>query len=334
MRCSFDTVLAVAAVTAVALGCSRRAVQPQPAGLESIRQMLTAPEEQIDLAKAKLIIDRVIDPSIDVANELSQLDAIAQQVRSRLPASATSHEKIEALRAQLYEAGPWNDNQPFRYDMNDPFGHTIHNKLLATYLATKKGNCVSMPMLFIVLGQRLGIDVTAATAPEHIFVKYRDEAGALYNLETTSGAGFTSDGWIQRQMPMTPESLANGIYLRRLSKMETVVVMLGTLMEFYGQQNRQQERIELAQVALEYSPKDVSAMLHIHSAYGRLVQQNFESKYALTTEIPLEQRAYFRQLNDTGQLWRRKAEELGWREPTEATNAQYEETVNAARAAQ
>lgn len=132
----------------------------------------------------------MIDPRIDVAGNLKRLDAMAEEVKALLPAKPSSRDKLEALRTHLYRAGPWNGHQPFRYDLDDPFGRDVRNKLLPTYLSTRKGNCVSMPLLFIILGQKIGLDVTAANAPEHVFVKYRDEAGALYNLEATSGAGF------------------------------------------------------------------------------------------------------------------------------------------------
>lgn len=116
------------------------------------------PEDQIDLARSKLTIDRMIDPSIDVENNLKRLEAMAQKIRSMLPADASSLQKMETLIRYLYTAGSWNDNRPYRYDLDDPFGSNIHNKLLPTYLAIRKGNCISMPFLFIVLGQKLGLE--------------------------------------------------------------------------------------------------------------------------------------------------------------------------------
>lgn len=47
-----------------------------------------------------------------------------------------------------------------------------------------------MPFLFIILGDRLGINVTASVAPLHVFVKFTDENGVIHNLETTSGTNF------------------------------------------------------------------------------------------------------------------------------------------------
>jgi len=172
--------------------------------------VLAAPESDVDLARSKIAIDRLIDPSIDAERTLAQLDAMASQVRSMVPASASKHDVVVALQTYLYVAGPWNGGQPFRYDLDDPYGKIVKNKLLATYLATRRGNCVSMPLLFIVLGQKLGLDVTAAEAPEHVFVKFRDEQGRLFNIEATSG-GFKADAGYEKDLPMSPQALASGI---------------------------------------------------------------------------------------------------------------------------
>lgn len=282
--------------------------------LRTIRAILELPDQRIDLARAKLTIDHMIDPGIDIANNLKQLDGMEHAIQSRLPAMATSRDKLDALRGYLYQVGPWNANRPFSYDLDDPLGHNIHHKLLPTYLATRKGNCVSMPVLFIILGQKLGLDLSAATAPEHIFVKYRDELGNYYNIETTSGGGFARDAWMQQKMPMSKEALANGIYMQPLTKKETVAVMAGTLMEFYGKQGWEERRIALARLALKYYPKDVSAMLHIHSAYYRLWKKNFVDKYPTPNDIPLQERPYFVELDKNVVLWGSKAEALGWRD--------------------
>jgi len=69
-----------------------------------------------------------------------------------------------------------------------------------------------MPFLFIILGDKLGIDVTASTAPLHVFVKFTDTDGKTYSLETTSGANFSRDAWYREQMPMTNQAIDNGVY--------------------------------------------------------------------------------------------------------------------------
>lgn len=325
--------LAVPLMVGCNAGCSKRPEPPLPTGLPAVRAILDLPEEQIDLAKAKVTIDQMIDPSIDIAKTLTELDEMAERTRARFHPNASTREKVEVLRAQIYEPGPWNGNQPFQYDLDDPYGRAIRSKLVSTYLATRKGNCVSMPLLFIVLGQKLGLDLTASTAPEHVFVKYRDETGEVFNLEATSGAGFTSEAWMLKNMPMTPEALSNGVFLRRHTKKETVVVMLTTLMEFYGKEDRQEERVALAALALKYDPRNVSAMLHISAAHGQVMEREYMRRFATPADIPIPERARFVQLNEGIGHWRQKAEALGWREPDAATNTRYEEAVNAAKSA-
>lgn len=303
--------LALLASVASAEASSRSQADPN---LRTIQKLFDQPEQRIDLALAKLTIDHIVDPKIRIAGVQKQLDGIALTIQSLLPPMATSRDKLEALRAYLYQSSAWNADRPYRYDLDDPFGRTLRNKLLPTYLATRKGNCVSMPLLFVILGQKIGLDVSIATAPEHMFVKYRDEQGSTYNLETTSGAGFTRDVWLQQQMPMSPEALANGIYMQPLGRKQTVAVMAGTLLEHYAQQGKESQRIALAKLILRHHPKDVTAMLHVSSAYQRLRQQHFVEKYPTPNDIPMEERAHFVELEKNIVLWRDKAIALGWRD--------------------
>ena len=154
-----------------------------------IRAILQQPESKMDLGRIKLTIDKMIDPTINIDAGLKQIDRIVAQIQAMPGQGRSSKGKVQALKKYLYENGPWNDYQAYSYDLDDPLAKKIRNKLLPTYLESKKGNCVTMPLLFVILGQRLGIDVTISTAPLHLFVKYTDsETGATYNLETTSGA--------------------------------------------------------------------------------------------------------------------------------------------------
>ncbi len=312
--------------------------QPSPRSAEAdlvvVRQILQSPEADIDLANAKLAIDHMIDPSVDVEGTRAQLDAMASGLRSFLPPGASRRLTMDALRYHMYKASPWNGNRPFTYDLDDPFGANVRNKLLTTYLATRRGNCVSMPLLFIILGQKLGVDVTAAAAPNHVFVKYRDHEGKFFNLETTSGAGFARDEWMRQQFPMTDESIALGIYMRPLTKKETVAVMVGTLLEFYDRQGMQDQRIALARFAAQHSPKDVSFILHEHQAYFAKWKQEFTSKYPTPNDIPMDKRPLFMEYEGRMKALYEQAYALGWRPRDQASEDSYRQRVIRAKSLQ
>lgn len=298
--------------------------------LQNVRALLKQPEEKIDLARTKLIIDRMIDPSIDVESNVRRLDAMADTIRASTPFNASNVKKLQMLARHLYIAGPWNDYRPYRYDFDDPFASDIRSKLLPTYLTTKKGNCISMPLLVIVLGQKLGIDLTAATAPAHVFVKYRDDHGNFQNMEATSGSTLT-DSAMRGQMPMTDKAVKNGLYMRPLTKRETVAVMAGTLLEFHAGRDEQEQRIAFAKLALEYYPKDEPAMRHMAVGYHELMKREFRSKYPSFDDIPKELHARYVDLVRNRDAWLNKAKALGWQPEDPSWNATYLQRIRQAK---
>lgn len=303
---------------------------PATEQLSTLRQLLELPEASVDLARVKVDIDRMIDPSIDAAATLKRLEEMASAVKERLPATANSHQKIEALRAYLYEPGPRNEGKHFSYDLDDPYGRDVRNKLLSTYLATRKGNCVSMPLLFLLVGQKLELDLSAVTAPAHVFVKFRDEAGKAINVEATSG-GYKLDDSYRRDIPMTDQAIKNGVYMRALSKRETVALMAGTLMEFLNRERKPEQRIAVAHLILEFYPNDVTAMLHKGHAYSQMIERDFMSRYDSPTAIPPAERPQFVRLRKANELWYSRAEALGWRQPSQEQESNYTDAVNRAR---
>lgn len=223
------------------------------------------------------------------------------------------HRKLAAVRTVISQAGTWNDNRPFAYDMRDPLGRNIQNKLLATYVSTRLGNCVSMPILFLILADRLGLNVGLATAPHHVFVRYTARDGRAVNLETTSGGHPARDVWYRENMPMTDLALSNGIYMRTLSRGESVATMALTVGEFLLGAGRYADVIDVAEVIGEYAPRDIGPILLAGEAYGRMFAQEFENRYPTLESIPPNLHARYRELATMNASLYAHAESLGWR---------------------
>lgn len=113
--------------------------------LQTLEKLLATPEEQINLARAKLTIDKLIDPSINVQVSLNRINRMARTVDAMAGQGANQQQKLFALKKYIYEKGAWNNNKPFQYNMKDPLGTYIPSKLLTNYLQNRLGNCVSMP---------------------------------------------------------------------------------------------------------------------------------------------------------------------------------------------
>jgi regulator of sirC expression with transglutaminase-like and TPR domain len=302
---------------------------------QTIRSMLQQPESQMDLAEIKLTIDKMLDPSIDKAAALKQLDGMAAKVRGSFPLGASNLAKLKGLRDYLYQPPLPSGRLPFVYNLENDRNPSA--KLLPVYLRTHKGNCVSMPLLFVILGQKLGIPVTLAKAPAHLYVKFQGDNGKWYGVETTSGGGWADDDWQQKQFPsLTVDAIRNGIYLQPLTRTETVSVIAEPLLDTYeGLKSTEAEeaRVKLALLLIERYPKNVVAMVHAYFGYLGLRQRLFVDKYPHPSDIPPGLRARYRQIESGWNYWGKQAKALGYMPPTPAMEAAYRERVRQARAA-
>jgi regulator of sirC expression with transglutaminase-like and TPR domain len=188
----------------------------------------------------------------------------------------------------------------------------IGGKLLATYLETRRGNCVSMPALFLILADRLGLDVAFATAPLHAFVRYRAEGGQVVNIEATSGGHPARDAWYREQMPMTDRAIASGLYLRTLSKREGVALLATTVLEHMIEQRRLDEALSVSEVILNHAPHDAYTMVKQATICGAILARNFEMKHANPATIPPHLRPCWAMLAERNRTMWAAAEKLGW----------------------
>jgi len=246
----------------------------------ALREMLAQPDAQIDFARAKLTFDRFIDPAIDLSASLKQIDTMADTARRMAGSNAPPLRKLRAVREYIYVDGDWNGNRSFQYDLSDPLGEKPANRLLSTYLKTRRGNCISMPILFLALADRLGLHVTLSTAPMHEFVKYVDDpTRKAYNLETTSGALPARDAWYRQKLPMTDEAIKNGLYLKTLTRKQSVAVMAEPLIEHYRNAGDYGTAIALSDLVLNEYPEFPIALLKRGNAYQGLIDSEFQAKY-------------------------------------------------------
>lgn len=280
-----------------------------PAG--RIRAIFARPDSELDYARAKLRLDEIVDPSVDVEAALAALDGLASAAADLAGASRSEEGRLAALRRVIYESGPWNDDRPFAYDHADPSGMDIPNKLLHNYLSTRLGNCVSMPILFLILGERLALDLALARAPHHIFVRHRLTDGRVGNLETTSGAYPAREEWYRRNFPMTDRAVANGLYMRSLSRREGVALMAATVLEQLASQDRHDDAIAVARVILDHDPRADYALLAQASAYGALGEA-FTARYPNPYLIPQHSRPRYLMLVERNLSLFAAAEALGW----------------------
>jgi regulator of sirC expression with transglutaminase-like and TPR domain len=287
-------------------------VQAAPIPAETVRDVLSRPEARLDFLEAAVTFDRLIDGNSQVSATralVARLEDAARQMAGPRPSDAY---KLAAVRKAIYGAGAWNYNRPFTYDLADPLGQKVKSKMLSTYVRTRKGNCVSMPVLFLIVADRMGLKVRLAAAPLHLFVRYTDPAGVERNLEATSGANEAPAEIYRRNMPMSDRAIRSGLYMRTLTKRETVAQMAVSVLDFLLAERRYREAADVADAMLAVNPRDAYALVKKGDALGRMMKSEFQDKYPMPALIPAALRPRYAMLAAANDKAFREAEALGW----------------------
>ncbi len=280
---------------------------------QTVGEILSRADEELDYAEAQIAFDRIVDPDVDGDSLAAELDRMAEAASRMAGPSASDREKLNALRTLIYESGPWNGHRPFSYD-HEGF-KALRCKLLSNYLKTRLGNCVSMPVLFLILGDRLGLNVRLGMAPQHLFIRYREGEGPTINLETTGTALPSRDIWYRQIMPMSDRAVASGLYLRTCSKRESVAALANTVLEFLSEKHRFNELVTACTIVLRHSPRDGNTWARQSHACYTMICDEYLDKYPSPSLIPPHLRPRYSHLARGDMQAFRMTHALGWQPP-------------------
>jgi len=125
------------------------------------------PESLFDLARTALLVAAESDPNVDVDGTLRTIDRWAQDLRSRLAPDMNNLQKLARLRRFLY------DDLGFRGDRKDYYNPS--NSLLHQVMVRRRGIPLTLSILFMELGWRVGIPFEGVGFPGRFLVRLTGE---------------------------------------------------------------------------------------------------------------------------------------------------------------
>jgi regulator of sirC expression with transglutaminase-like and TPR domain len=124
------------------------------------RELAQGPESQIDLGEAALLIAADEVPDLEVGRWLDELDRIAGRAADRL---GPESDPLAALPEELSGELGLRGNRVDYYDPRNSFVHEV--------LARKLGIPISLGVLCIEVGRRLGLSLSGVGFPGHFLVR-------------------------------------------------------------------------------------------------------------------------------------------------------------------
>jgi regulator of sirC expression with transglutaminase-like and TPR domain len=308
------------------LGCFfslvTHASEPYPA----IAQILKLPEDQIDLGVSALVIEKLYHTDINITSSLKKIDEIVRTIQKMPEYGDSSLEKMGTVLKYFYTPSEWNQYKVYQYDLDDLTGQKNPVSTVHYLLNNRYGNCLSLPTLLTVVGQRLGVDIKLAIAPSHVYAHYKGDDGSITNIEATSGTLLSDSSYI-RSLGIHPDAISNEIYLQSLSNKQAVAVLLVELSRHYMHKKDYENAEKIANLALSHHPKLTRAMLVKGNIYSLLLQNELARLKSINQPIGVEQRRYLDPLYQNNIAWFEKAEELGWRQPPPDFDEKYKQSM-------
>jgi hypothetical protein len=218
---------------------------------------------------------------------------------------------------------------PMQYDFDDPHGRDdISKQFVYKLLATRSGQCHSLPLLYLILCEATGAEAYLAYSPLHSYVKIKDRTGNWYNMELTNGR-FTTDAFVTGSGFVTAEAIKNRIYLDPQTKQQTIAGCLADLLGGYTRKYGYDEFVNrYTDTILKYDAQNLRALM-IKSNYKTLLLGYVVSQTGQPSLETLKQRypKVYELLEECKKL-HKKIDYLGYREMPEEAYREWLESAN------
>ena len=217
---------------------------------ERFAELVSGSEADLNLAEAALLIAQEEQPELDVAAYLGRLDALAERVRSRLPEAPSFADTIQALNTVLFEEEGLSGNQT---DYHDP-----RNSFLNEVLDRKLGIPITLSLVYIEVGNRLGVPLVGVGFPGHFVVKYAGPDGETV-LDPFQAGSRVNQAQMEDKLrsmygPNNPFAGQLPKLLAAVGKKDMLLRMLRNLKQIYTQKEDFERALSVAERILLVAP--------------------------------------------------------------------------------
>lgn len=238
----------------------------QSSALNAWNALGVAPDSQIKLFSASLMVAQDEYPDLDIAQCQSQVDAHVARVQAILPGHSDPQQRLAILSRYLFEEAGFSGNHEAFYDPR--------NSYLNEVLERRLGIPLSLGVVQIEVAQRLGIPLRGVSFPGHFLVRLEVEGGVLVLDPYNSGRSIDADELRARASPHMGGAEIDDPQLMQMlepaSHRLIVMRMLRNLMHVYEEQEHLDKALRCADRLVRLAPKQADALRDRGMLYHQL----------------------------------------------------------------
>lgn len=157
---------------------------------ERWKEIAAGPEAEIDLVEAALLIAAQEYPGLDVPAYRARVDRLAVTLRARLRRDIGPVEAIVALNRYVFEELGFSGNASDYYDPRNSFLNEV--------LDRKLGIPITLAVVYVEIGRRIGLALHGVSFPGHFLVKCPAHDGMVVLDPYAGGASLSLEDLQQR----------------------------------------------------------------------------------------------------------------------------------------
>jgi regulator of sirC expression with transglutaminase-like and TPR domain len=223
-------------------------------------------DEDIDLVRAALTIARTEYPDLDLSYYIDKIEQLAESAAALISEPGEVFETVGALNQVLFQEYGLSGNRDEYYDPR--------NSYLNDVLDRRLGIPITLALIYMEVGRRLGFPLFGVGMPGHFLLKHYDIDGHETLIDCFNGGDILSQQDCQRrldeiysgQMTLRPE------FLFAVSRRQMLTRVVNNLKSIYMAARNFRKALPLADLVLVLyprSPEDVKQRALLRYSLGQ-----------------------------------------------------------------
>lgn len=231
----------------------------------------------MDLDRAALTLATIEFPELDIDSCLHTLDVFAQEVAQRTKSAANGREFIAGANDFLFHELGLRGNADDYYNP--------HNSCLNEVLNRRTGIPITLCVLYMEIGRRLGRPIYGIGLPGHFVVQYDDGQYSTFIDPYNGGALLSAD----QCFDLAQMSIGDARVLIPVDKRQILFRMINNLRGIYFSRRSYTKALQVMDLLIDATPELADhykqrALLHLQMRRMRAARADIEKYLALAPD--------------------------------------------------
>jgi regulator of sirC expression with transglutaminase-like and TPR domain len=231
-----------------------------------LQDIMARPDDDIDLAEAALVVAAEEYPELDVTAYLGHLDQLAGTLRLRLAPDLPVQQQIEALNRYLFDELGFRPNPADYYDPRNSFLNDVLDRRL--------GIPLTLSIVYIEIGRRIGLPLAGVSFPGHFLVRCAVSGGMIIIDPYSGGVSLSLEDLRERLKLLKGDDVPSeeqvATMLDAAAKSEVLVRMLRNLKAIYTNRGDLERALSCSHRIILIAPENVDELRERAALYLQL----------------------------------------------------------------